>query len=86
MGYFNVDSTMSMRDAFLYALGVSLCSIAASFFQTPFTFLRQQYGMRVRIACTSLVYNKVSQGTDYLRWCQEFSLFPSSFLFHHNHN
>ena len=50
---------MAMTDAFLYALGVSLCSFCASFFNVPFAFLRQRYGMKLRIACTSLVYRKV---------------------------
>ena len=60
VSYFSADSTMSMRDAFLYALGVSLCSVVGSFFMTPFVFLRSLYGMRLRVACTALVYNKVN--------------------------
>lgn len=59
IGYFNEETTTTQKEAFLYALAVCLCSVMSSFLMTPFTFLRQCYGMRVRIACTSLVYDKV---------------------------
>lgn len=57
--YFAIGSTVTQTEAFLYALGVALCAILNSFLMTPFTFARQLFGMRLRIACTALVYDKV---------------------------
>ncbi|PFX19388.1 Multidrug resistance-associated protein 4 [Stylophora pistillata] len=59
IGYFNRETKTTQKEAFMYALAVCLCSVMSSFLMTPFTFLRQCYGMKCRIACTSLVYNKV---------------------------
>ena len=50
---------MSTRDAFLYAMGVSLCAVLVNLFNTPFTFISQVFGMRVRVASTAMVYKKV---------------------------
>lgn len=56
--YFVEDSPISTRDAYLYAIGLSLCSLTSSLFNAPFTFMSQVYGMRIRVACTGLVYRK----------------------------
>ncbi|XP_022800440.1 multidrug resistance-associated protein 4-like isoform X3 [Stylophora pistillata] len=56
--YFVDDSPISTRDAYLYAIGLSLCSLTSSLFNAPFTFMSQVYGMRIRVACTGLVYRK----------------------------
>ena len=50
---------MSTRDAFLYAMDVSLCAVLVNLFNTPFTFISQVFGMRVRVASTAMVYKKV---------------------------
>lgn len=65
INFFNQETSTTQEEAFLYALAVCLCSLLSSFLMTPFTFLRQCYGMRVRIACTSLVYNKVNSALRY---------------------
>ncbi|EDO48577.1 predicted protein, partial [Nematostella vectensis] len=59
VNFFAIGSEMTQRDAFLFAFGVAVCSFLNSFLITPFTYLRQLFGMRVRISCTALVYNKV---------------------------
>ncbi|KAK3698830.1 hypothetical protein QZH41_016034 [Actinostola sp. cb2023] len=59
VNYFAIGSTVTQTQAFLAALGVAICAILNSFLMTPFTFMRQLFGMRLRIACTSLIYNKV---------------------------
>jgi ATP-binding cassette subfamily C (CFTR/MRP) protein 4 len=50
---------MPARDAYLYAAGLGLCGLIITIFSTPFSYMRNVYGMRVRVACTSLVYSKV---------------------------
>ena len=65
INFFNQETSTTQEEAFLYALAVCLCSLLSSFLMTPFTFLRQCYGMRVRVACTSLVYNKVNSALRY---------------------
>ena len=57
--YFVEDSPISTRDAYLYAFGLSLCAVISSLFNAPYTFMSQVYGMRIRVACTGLVYKKV---------------------------
>ncbi|XP_027046092.1 multidrug resistance-associated protein 4-like isoform X2 [Pocillopora damicornis] len=56
--YFVEDSPISTGDAYLYATGLILCSLMSSMFNAPFTFMSQVYGMRIRVACTGLVYRK----------------------------
>lgn len=58
--YFVEDSPISTRDAYLYALGLSLFAFVSSIVNAPYSFMRQVYGMRMRVACTGLVYRKVS--------------------------
>lgn len=50
---------MPSRDAYLYATALGLCGLLITIFNTPFSYLRNVYGMRIRVACTSLVYDKV---------------------------
>lgn len=58
--YFVLDSPISTRDAYLYASGLSMCASLSSMSNAPYSFMRQLYGMRIRVACTGLVYKKVS--------------------------
>lgn len=58
--YFVQDSPISIRDAYLYASGLSMCAFLSSMSNAPYSFMRQVYGMRIRVACTGLVYKKVS--------------------------
>ena len=60
--YFVEESPIPARDAYLYAFGLSLCAVISSLFNAPYTFMSQVYGMRIRVACTGLVYKKVQCG------------------------
>ena len=59
--YFAEESPIPRRDAYLYALGLGVCALIATMLNAPYSFMRQVYGMRIRVACTGLVYRKVSQ-------------------------
>ncbi|XP_069104134.1 ATP-binding cassette sub-family C member 4-like isoform X2 [Argopecten irradians] len=56
--YFTPESTVSERDAYLYAMGVSLCAIVLAVSHHPYFFGVQRIGMRMRVACCSLLYRK----------------------------
>ncbi|XP_021376611.1 multidrug resistance-associated protein 4-like isoform X5 [Mizuhopecten yessoensis] len=56
--YFTPDSTVSERDAYLYAMGVSLCAIVLAVAHHPYFFGVQRIGMQMRVACCSLLYRK----------------------------
>ncbi|XP_060072940.1 ATP-binding cassette sub-family C member 4-like isoform X1 [Ylistrum balloti] len=56
--YFTPESTVSERDAYLYAMGVSLCAIVLAVSHHPYFFGVQRIGMQMRVACCSLLYRK----------------------------
>ncbi|XP_055867950.1 ATP-binding cassette sub-family C member 4-like isoform X5 [Biomphalaria glabrata] len=56
--YFTPDSPVSKKEAWLYAMGVSLCAIVLAITHHPYFFCVQRIGMRMRIACCSLMYKK----------------------------
>ncbi|XP_064615830.1 ATP-binding cassette sub-family C member 4-like, partial [Liolophura sinensis] len=56
--YFTPSSTVSQRDAYLYAMGLSLCSITLAILHHPYFFGVQRIGMQIRVACCSLLYKK----------------------------
>ncbi|KAL5005221.1 hypothetical protein ScPMuIL_018677 [Solemya velum] len=56
--YFTPNSTVSRTDAYLYAMGVSLCAVLLAVAHHPYFFGVQRIGMRMRIACCSLLYRK----------------------------
>ncbi|XP_033761065.1 multidrug resistance-associated protein 4-like isoform X1 [Pecten maximus] len=56
--YFTPDSTVSERDAYLYAMGVSLCAVVLAVAHHPYFFGVQRIGMQMRVACCSLLYRK----------------------------
>ena len=53
-------------EAYLYAMGMTLCSLGITLHIIPFQFLRQKIGMQARIGTCGLVYKKVT-GTDYIK-------------------
>ncbi|XP_032238396.2 ATP-binding cassette sub-family C member 4 isoform X2 [Nematostella vectensis] len=57
--YFVEDSPITKKEAYLYAAGVGLCGLFILLFNVPFAFMKNVYGMRVRAACTALIYKKV---------------------------
>ncbi|KAF2887001.1 hypothetical protein ILUMI_19172, partial [Ignelater luminosus] len=48
-------------EAYLYAMGVVLCSLAHVTIQHPYMLVVQHIGMKLRIACCSLIYRKALQ-------------------------
>ncbi|XP_059156862.1 ATP-binding cassette sub-family C member 4-like isoform X7 [Physella acuta] len=56
--YFTPDSTVTKSEAWLYAFGVSMCAIVLAITHHPYFFCVQRIGMRMRIACCSLMYKK----------------------------
>lgn len=51
-------SGISLRDAYLYAGGVIACSFINVFVQHPYMMAILHMGMKMRVACCSLIYRK----------------------------
>ena len=58
--YFVAGSGVTRDDAWLYAGGVSFCAVLLAITHHPYFFSVQRIGMRMRVACCSLMYRKVS--------------------------
>ena len=58
--YFSEDSNVSRLDAYMYALGVSICALIIALAHHPYFFLVTRMGMWLRIASCSMIYNKAS--------------------------
>ncbi|XP_060582248.1 ATP-binding cassette sub-family C member 4-like isoform X3 [Ruditapes philippinarum] len=56
--YFTPGSGVSKTESYLYAMGVSLCAIMLAISHHPYFFGVQRIGMKMRIACCSLLYRK----------------------------
>ncbi|XP_053404593.1 ATP-binding cassette sub-family C member 4-like isoform X3 [Mercenaria mercenaria] len=56
--YFTPGSSVTKMDSYLYAMGVSLCAIMLAISHHPYFFGVQRIGMKMRIACCSLLYRK----------------------------
>ncbi|KAM8705280.1 hypothetical protein ACLKA7_009702 [Drosophila subpalustris] len=52
------DGDISKESAYLYAMGVVLCSLVTGLCYHPFMFYLFKLGARVRLACAGLVYRK----------------------------
>merc|ERR1719285_1658914 len=50
---------MTSREAYGYASGVVLCSAAYTFFHHPYTFGLQHVGMKMRVASSGLLYQRI---------------------------
>lgn len=57
--YFSVGTKVTEKDAYIYALIVSLCSIASLFFNTPYYYHRKITGLLAKEGCITLIYDKV---------------------------
>ena len=57
--YFQPESELSRTEAYLYALGVSLCSLYIAFFHQPVYLNMQRNGLWIRAATCALIYRKV---------------------------
>ncbi|XP_048505771.1 probable multidrug resistance-associated protein lethal(2)03659 isoform X1 [Athalia rosae] len=56
--YFNTDSNMAIEEAYLWAMGVALTTVVHTFILHPVNYELSHVGMKMRVACCSLVYNK----------------------------
>ncbi|KAK7479006.1 hypothetical protein BaRGS_00029767, partial [Batillaria attramentaria] len=56
--YFTPNSTTSITEVYLYAMGVSLCAILLAVAHHPYFFGVTRMGMQMRVACCSLMYKK----------------------------
>ncbi|XP_070582140.1 ATP-binding cassette sub-family C member 4-like [Ptychodera flava] len=56
--YFSPDSQMTDKEAYLHAMGVSLCTITRAIIHHPHFFGTQRIGMHVRIASCAMIYKK----------------------------
>ena len=63
INYFTPESEVTKTQVFLYAGGVSLCAMVMSIIHHPYFFRVQRIGMKMRVACCSLLYRKVSSNT-----------------------
>ncbi|KAL8592423.1 hypothetical protein ACOMHN_021365 [Nucella lapillus] len=56
--YFTPGSQVSSTEAYLYALGVSVCAAVIAVTHHPYFFGVTRMGMQMRVACCSLMYKK----------------------------
>lgn len=54
----NISKTITTTEAYLYAGGIILSSLTAVMFQHPYLFSVQHLGLKLRVACCSLIYRK----------------------------
>lgn len=54
---------INKRTAYWYAAGLVLCPLFTSMFTYPFMLPAFQIGMQIRVACTSMIYQKVNNST-----------------------
>ncbi|CAH0722571.1 unnamed protein product, partial [Brenthis ino] len=57
--YWSIDSTMTKQTASFYAGGMVLANFLAAFFNHQGNFYCQQFGMKLRIATSSLLFRKI---------------------------
>lgn len=50
---------MDMTEAYLYALGIVVCSLVQVFMKHPCFFFQTHLGMQMRVAASSMLYRKV---------------------------
>ncbi|XP_071837972.1 ATP-binding cassette sub-family C member 4-like [Apostichopus japonicus] len=56
--YFREDSTITTEQAYLCALGLSICAVGITILHHPSFFISSRIGMRTRVAVSALVYRK----------------------------
>jgi len=55
----NSDNAITLEEAYIYAAGVILCSGLTVFAIHPYMMGIVHVGMKIRVACCSLIYRKV---------------------------
>ncbi|XP_014669594.1 PREDICTED: multidrug resistance-associated protein 4-like [Priapulus caudatus] len=56
--YFAVGGSVPKSEAYLYAMGISLCALWLSIARHPYMYALQHLGMQLRIACCAVLYKK----------------------------
>ncbi|KAI5634802.1 ABC transporter domain-containing protein [Phthorimaea operculella] len=59
LSYWSVDSTIDRATAAYYGLGMILCNWFAAFFAHHGNLLAQQFGMKLRVASSTLMFRKI---------------------------
>ncbi|GLG99905.1 Probable multidrug resistance-associated protein lethal(2)03659 [Gryllus bimaculatus] len=62
LAYFELNSTVQRRDAYLYAGGIVLCAVLNALCANHYLMGAFHTGMRVRAACCALIYRKGALG------------------------
>ena len=60
----NLDSSITIEEAYFHAAGVVLCSALNIFVIHPYMMAIVHMGMKIRVACCSLIYRKVIDNID----------------------
>jgi ATP-binding cassette subfamily C (CFTR/MRP) protein 4 len=55
-----LDSHITIEEAYIYAAGIILCSALNIFVIHPYMMAIFHMGMKIRVACCSLIYRKVT--------------------------
>ncbi|KAF2900546.1 hypothetical protein ILUMI_05640 [Ignelater luminosus] len=58
VSYFEPRTKLTRNDALVYTTGLVGCSLAFTFFDNAYLFLLEQLSLKIRIACSSLLYRK----------------------------
>ena len=67
ISFFSVgQSKLTEKDAYMYALGVSLCSLFSIFFNTPYYYHRKMVGLLAKEGCITIIYEKVCTDSNLL--------------------
>ncbi|KAJ8031340.1 Multidrug resistance-associated protein 4 [Holothuria leucospilota] len=56
--YFNEESNITTAQAYLCAIGMSVCAMGITILHHPSFFISSRVGMRIRVAVSALVYRK----------------------------
>jgi ATP-binding cassette, subfamily C (CFTR/MRP), member 4 len=60
ISYFSpISNDVSLKQAYLYALGIILCTLVPVLVFHPFILYFFQIGMKIRVACCAMLYKKV---------------------------
>ena len=60
VSYFEVGSEVTWMEAYLYAMGWGVAYILVTALDNLGFHKKYYYGLKMRVACTSLIYRKVS--------------------------
>lgn len=59
LSFFTPESKVTLLEAYGYAAGVILCTAISVMIMNPFWMAILHIGMKLRVACCSLIYRKV---------------------------